>query len=299
MGITQQLNKVINVFRYQSLVPVFSDLRAQEIPYALLKGEALSLLAYGEIGKRSSSDVDILIQKENLDRLEGILANAGFYPARADRAARIAILSFSHQAVTYYKDSVYERITVDLNYDIFWGEYEGVRTDISAFLQDSIEITLYGCKVRTLSPMKAFIQLVLHHYKDMNSIYLLATRNSIRPSMFADIYHLLMRNKTMISCRDLLQRGRELGILPYLYYVLYYTNQIYEDPELELYISACKTPEGEALLPVYGLTAEERRNWKVDFKTRLEEESIYTLIQEDLTKGDLKKIQFNQTIFGV
>ncbi len=79
------------------------------------------------------------------------------------------------------------RIEIDLNFDIFWDEYEGKRIDIDEFLSDTIEMEIYGVKVKTFPPIKALIQLVLHHYKDMNSLFLLATRKSIRYDMFKDI----------------------------------------------------------------------------------------------------------------
>ena len=63
--------------------------------------------------------------------------------------------------------------------EMFWGEYEGKRIDISEFLSDTIEIDIYGCKVKTLPPLKAMVQLILHHYKEMNSIYHLAGHNCI------------------------------------------------------------------------------------------------------------------------
>ena len=103
-------------------------------------------------------------------------------------------MSHSHQLLPYYSYINNQLICIDLNFDIFWGEYEGKRVDIDEFLCDTIEMDIYGVKVKTLPPLKAMIQLILHHYKDMNSIFLLATRKSIRYDMFKDVYYLLKNN---------------------------------------------------------------------------------------------------------
>lgn len=80
---------------------------------------------------------------------------------------------------------------VDINYDSFFGEYTGKRVDIDNFLSDTIEMEIYGVKVKTLSPLKAMVQLILHHYyKEMNSIYHLASHDNINYNMLKDVYYL-------------------------------------------------------------------------------------------------------------
>lgn len=50
------------------------------------------------------------------------------------------MLSTSHQIKPWISDiPPWEKIEVDLNFDIFWGEYEGKRVDIEEFLSDTIE----------------------------------------------------------------------------------------------------------------------------------------------------------------
>lgn len=82
------------------------------------------------------------------------------------------MLTFSHQIVLWIKEvSSWGQVFIDLNFDSLWGEYEGKRIDIDEFLTDAVEMDIYGVKVKTLPPIKAMIQLILHHYKDMNSIF--------------------------------------------------------------------------------------------------------------------------------
>ena len=208
------------------------------------------------------------------------------------------MLICSHQVASWYKSSSpCGQVIIDLNFDIFWGEYEGKRVDIEEFLSDTIEMEIYGVIVKTLPPLKAMIQLILHHYKDMNSLFLLATRKSIRYDVFKDVYYLLKNNLDAIPLDKLYAMSVEYEIIPYVFYVLYYTGQVFDDDVLKQYIEAFRTPEGEALLNCYGLCEKERREWKCDFKTRLDSDNLYELIKEDLTERDKEKIAINKRIF--
>lgn len=242
--------------------------------YANIKGEALSLQSYNCLGHRTYSDIDILIPKSSVIAIEKILEYNGFCAANMERFARILHVSSSHQTTPYIKQYKGFKVNVDINFDIFWGEYKGERISIEEFLSDTQEINIYGVTVKVLPPLKAMVQLILHHYKDMNSIFLLATRKSIKHNMFKDVFNLLTNNLETISINRLHAISEKYSIVPYVYYILYHTGLIYDNPILRKYITSFKTPEGEALLNCYGLNETERREWNFDFRTRLESKSL-------------------------
>lgn len=266
--------------------------------YAIVKGDALSIQAYGKVGARIYGDIDILIPKKYINNIEIMLLEHDFHSNQNAHGDRVMMLVGSHQVASWHKNSMLcGRVIVDLNFDIFWGEYEGKRIDIEKFLSDTIEMEIYGVRVKTLPPIKAMIQLILHHYKDMNSLFLLATRKSIKYDMFKDVYYLLKNNIETISLDNLYTMSAEYEIIPYVFYVLYYTGQVFDDDVLKQYIEAFRTPEGEALLNCYGLCEKEQREWKCDFKTRLDSDHLYELIKDDLTERDREKIAINKRIF--
>ena len=139
--------------------------------------------------------------------------------------------------------------------------------------------------------------MALYCNKEMNSIFLLATRKSIKYDMFKDAYYLLKNNLDAIPLDRLYAMSAEYEIIPYVFYVLYYTGQVFDDKIFKQYIEAFRTPEGEALLNCYGLCAKERKEWKCDFKTRLDADNLYDLIKDDLAEKDREKIAINQRIF--
>lgn len=288
------IDMLIHFFTYKDLSNLLRSL--DYFSYAQIKGQPLSILAYGKTNSRKSYDIDILIPPNNIPQIERLLQINGFYSKKTEQDQRIFMLTSTHQTPVWIKDcpSWGGHINIDLNFDLFWGEYDGPRINIEEFLSDTIKLDLYGASVKTLPPQKAIVQLVLHHYKDMNSIFLLSTKNSINYNMFKDVYNLLMRNREFISVQDLFRISEKYNILPYMYYVLYYTNCIFDDDTFKQYVTALKTREGESLLNVYGLSETERKEWNCDFFTRLNAKSIWPLIKNELTAVDIEKIKANK-----
>ena len=295
LPINSILSKIFNQKCYTCLKPLLKNMN---FCYAIIKGETLSKLAYGELGKRTSSDIDILIPRIHLKKIEEVLHQNGFINTQHSRKDQIIMLAGSHQISPWIKNlSPLGTMMIDLNFDIFWGEYDGKRINIEEFLYDTTEMDIYGVKVQTLPPVKAIIQLILHHYKDMNSIFLLATRNSIKYEMFKDVYYLLKNNLDTITLDKFYSLSESYKIIPYEYYMLYYTGQVFEDTVLNKYIDAFRTSKGEELLNYYGLCAKERKEWKFNFQTRLESDDLYQLIKNDLSEKDYEKIAINKRIF--
>lgn len=300
MESSRKNSMLLNMERYAQLKSVLSNV---EIPYAVIKGEPLSILCYNKKGVRNSQDIDILAERRYMSYFEQLLKTNGFITfvnqgKNVSREIRVLCISQSHQIPPYNKKTPNQQISVDLNHDLFWGEYTGKRIAISDFLDHTIEMNIYGCVVKTLPPIKAMIQLILHHYKDMNSIYRLAVNKCINYDMFKDVFFLWKNHKEEISLEKLYVLSQKYEIIPYVFYVLYFTNLIFKDRELQRYVDAFRTPEGELSLNYYGLTEKERKRWKVDFQTRLETNNMYELIRSDLAESDIEKIERNKKIFG-
>ena len=266
-------------FYYFCVAPFLQKLNDIDMQYAIIKSEPLSMYAYKAYAQRVFGDIDVLIPRSHLKLVGDYLEQCGFYQSINEdknlREYKIFCLSSSHQTVSYKRIIEKYFVEIDINFDILWGEYTGKRINISEFLYDTVEMDIYGYKIKTLSPLKTMVQIILHHYKDMNSIFLLATRTSIKFNAFKDVYYLWKNNQETISLDKLYAISSDYEIIPYVFYILYFTNRIYNDADLEKYIKAFKTPDGIDLLDYYGLSGNERKPWKVDFETRLKTENLY------------------------
>lgn len=288
--------KIYELIIKEQFEDIYNELKLLD-KYVIAKGATLSMLCYNNPTQRGSGDIDVLLPRDSAKQFEQLLHSKGYHSLFSGRKQRIFALLSSHQLIPLVKKLNFSTSKIDINFSVFWGEYEGKLINIDEFLSDAIEINIYGMKVKTLPPLKAMVQLILHHYKDMNSIFLLATRKSIKYSMFNDVFYLLKNNLDTISIDKLYNISVKYNIVPYVFYVLYYTGEIFEDVTLKKYIEAFRTSEGEVLLNRYGLCIKEQKEWKYDFNTRLKTEDLYNLIKSDLTNEDEEKIAINKQIF--
>lgn len=301
MDMTDNIYKVGRKILYKELEPLFVAL--SPIRYAVVKGEVLSQQIYGAPDRRRSSDIDILIDKKNVKFLEEQLHKLGFEQKSPEdnaeiRRNRVLCMAYSHQIPPFHKDKFGFHLNVDVNYDIFWGEYEGKRCSIDEFLSDTIDMEIYGVVLKTLPIEKSFVQLVLHHYKEMNSLYHLSQHNTIRTDMFRDVYDALINYKAMLNSDRVKQLCQMYLIGSYMYYMLYYTHQVFLDAILLEFINNLKLYQDELLLTSYGLCAKEQKRWFISFKERLDNENLIGLINSEISETDQIKIETEKRIFG-
>lgn len=282
---------------YTSLIEMGKDL--QEINYSLIKGEPLSMQAYGSFGNRNSHDIDILIDRKDINKLHKILNDHKFFQITRNLSRLEKIYANqSHQTFSYIRKIANNIVVIDVNIDIFWGEYEGEKLDISEFLKDTLEMNIYGFKAKVLNPMKALLALTLHHYKELNSLHHLARKDHpYKEKLFRDIYYLI-KNNDSISIKSFYNVCNQYNIIHYAYFVLYYTNKFYKGNILNDYLEVFETPQGLQLLECYGLSNKERKKWKINFEERLKSDNIFCLIKDDLTQYDLHKINLQKKIFN-
>ena len=214
MIIKDVFSKCYNKERYKYLYDLIKDF---SFNHAVIKGDVLSMQAYNKCNQRYYTDIDILLSIDDLPKAQKGLLSHGYKCMCHNRTDRILIISSSHQLPSYSLDlpSPWQPLIVDINHDIFWGEYEGRRIDMKTFLEDTTDMIVQDVSIKVLTPIKAMIQLVLHHYKDMNSIYLLSKCNSINNRMFADLYNLLMNNLNTITLENLYNTSLKYNVILY------------------------------------------------------------------------------------
>lgn len=292
-----ETNILVNKIRYNQLKEVFKQLK--DIPYAIIKGEVLSLQAYLDIGYRSSGDIDILIPKKYISKLESILIINGFKPTIENtRLNRMFYMNYSHQIMPYKKKTPLLDVIIDVNFDIFWGEYEGKRIDIEEFLSNISIKNIYGCNVKVLGIKKAFIQLCLHHYKELNSLFLLDQHNCFKKVFFEDIYMILKNNNEMKDINEIFKICQDYEVCEYVYYIIFYTNQFYPDTILLQYLKLFFSYKGDKLINQYGLNSFEYQKWKISLCDRIKYDNFHDYIIKENNPYILEKINNNIKYFN-
>lgn len=278
-------------------------LEQTEIPYAVFKGAVLSQMAYGDPALRSSGDIDILIRQQDADRLKQLLYSNGFVQGRVtdngivpfSRREILFQTSMSHQTAPYVKENgnrLCPYINLDVNMDLLWGESEE-KADMDFVLAHTEPGKLFDVSFRKLTPEMEFLALCLHHYKDMNSLYLLSG-GSLRLKLFCDIYFYLCRVHP--DARKLLAFCQHLHVGKYLYVCLFHTREIFGDGVCNEYLDALAPEKDDALLDAYGLNAKERRAWRMGLLERLFHPNLAGYLTGQFTEEEKEKIKINREL---
>ena len=298
MLLQRSLNSIAVKERYKACTPLFAQ---SEIPYAVIKGAVLSQALYGDPLLRSSGDIDVLIRREDADRIKQLLLSNGFIQGRVtdhgiqpfSRRELLFQTAMSHQTAPYIKETgnkLCPYVNLDVNMNILWGESEE-KADMSLVLSHTQKTELFGFPFQKLTSEMEFISLCLHHYKDMNSLYLL-TQGSLRLGLFCEIYDYL-RN-VQPDAEKLQSLCKQLNVGRYVYVCLYQTQKIFEDARLEGYLNALETQKDDSLLGTFGLHPSERKEWKIDIWDRLLLPNLPQYITEHLSTEEKEKVKTNQ-----
>lgn len=300
----QALARVVNSIaikeRLKACAPIFSQ---NEIPYAVIKGAVLSDTIYHDPLLRTSGDIDILIHRKDADHLKQLLTANGFVQGRVtgqgiipfSRRELLFQTSFSHQAAPYIKKTgnmLCPYVNLDINMDLLWGESEE-RTNMDFVLSNTVKSELFQIAFQKLTPEMEFVSLCLHHYKDMNSLYLLAS-GSLRLGLFCEIYDYLHNVKPDI--KTLCYLCEKLNVGRYLYTCLYQTNELFEDQIILAYLEALDAQKDLSLLDSFGLNKKEHKTWTLNLLDRVLHPNINDYIQELLTDEEKEKIKINREL---
>ena len=296
------LNQICIYERYYTCKDIFDLFENIKIPYAVIKGAVLSKTAYGNVSYRKSGDIDLLIKREDIDRVKQIMLDNGFIQGRIidkeikrfTRQELIFQTGMSHQTAPFLKKTnnpLCPYVNIDINTDILWGEIR-IKTDMDFVLRNTEVASICHIQTLKLSSEMEFISLCLHHYKDMNSIYLLS-QGSLKLSLFCDIYFYI--KNTDLNLTQLQSICNHLCVSQYVYYCIFYTNLIFSDSVLNQYLSALKAEKAEGILNTFGLSDDEIREWEIGFFDRLFMDNINNYFNMHLSLKDLEKINTNKT----
>ena len=233
--------ELLYMIKFRTIKSLLEKLNDLNINYAVVKGITTAMLSYKSIGMRSSNDIDLVVDRKHINSIKSLFQEEGFIHGYVDEHGQICpynrediifYLSSTHQMAPYIKkhSSPYmNAIQIDINFKILWSEAEEI-IDTEQFLSHYQMCRFQECDFRTLSLEYNLIFLCLHAYKDLKSIYLLAKKDSGKIRLLLDIYGLIKLNKVDFSLIS--EVVKPLNIGKYVYLILYYTGELFEDNEL-------------------------------------------------------------------
>ena len=290
------LNRIAIKERYKAGAPLFEKI---DFPYAVIKGAVLSESAYCDPFARSSGDIDILIRRQDADKIKSLLLSLGFIQGRVTdngivpftRREILFQTAMSHQTAPYIKQTdnrLCPYVNLDVNMDVMWGESDE-RVDAGKILACNEDSSLFGITFRKLTDEAGFISLCLHHYKDMNSLYLLSG-GSLKLSLFCDIYYYL--KNVHPNVQELAALCKEMNVGKYVYVCIEYTKQIF-DGEFDEYLDCLESTKDASLLNSFGLNDKERKAWNLTLPERLFLLDLPRYVFDTLNESEKAKVEAN------
>lgn len=294
----QTLNNIAIKERYKACKPIFDTIK---MPYAVIKGAVLSNSVYKDPFMRFSGDIDFLVNRKDVDSFKKLLISHGFIQGRIinnsivpfSRREILFQTSFTHQTAPFIKPTGHKLcpfVNIDVNVDIMWGECDE-KSDMDFVLSHIEKISLLDNVLCKLTSEMEFVSLCLHHYKDMNSLYLLAN-GSFKLNLFCDIYFYIF------NCRPdpqkLLDICCRLNVGRYIYVCIYHAFLIFDDPMLMKYLSILDSEKDISLFDTLGLNDKERKDWNLSLFDRLFHPNLPQYVNSLLSTEEMKKIQLNQ-----
>jgi hypothetical protein len=158
-----------NMKVYAELKTVLAALTGEGLSVVVLKGAALAELVYRHIGLRTMADVDLLVEKKNLDKAGAILERLGFVPNEGYRDKQW-YREHHHHMVPYVSSDgsmtieihwhIIERTALmDMPIDQLWARAQSVRIASVPCLALSVEHMLLHMVLHLSSPNRFLGQL--------------------------------------------------------------------------------------------------------------------------------------------
>lgn len=310
-------DKSIVVKMYKSRLkmakPIFEEFERAQIAYAILKGAYLAELAYGDMGLRSSNDIDILIDRKDIKKVKEICTKNGFVPGKSDRKNKCIIhydrfreIAFSlntHQIATMVKVGTnewfdYYDTVLDCNFSLFWGGYEKNSDLTEVFLENTIKVCDgNGYNYFVLKPEYFLIQLCLHAYKEANGIFFVKSRGALCIRSFLDIYYYLIEQEKNLDWVCIKEVVEKYDLQRYLYYIMSVINELFEVRESVKYlIDITETEETKDSINEIGLdrriSCEE-----ISLRDRFVKGAYDKWIDKNILKSELDRLKLTEEEF--
>ena len=242
-------------------------------------------------GKKNCSDVIMEILQKKSGFVQGKVEDGTI--KKYNREELLYYKLYTHQLAPFEKkteSTLCPFVNIDVNFGILWGESDKT-IDMDEYLLHTEKRMVFGVEVLGLSPVHEFIAMCLHHYKDMNSIYLLAERG-LNLNGFFDIYYFLVNVRPDLD--ELCDVAGNYHVKEYVYYCVFFANEIFRHPYLVEYLDRLETPQALTMLESYGLCNAERNKWTIPFSERLLDKDFKYRFLKDLGDYEIQKISTNR-----
>ncbi|MCK4732459.1 MAG: nucleotidyltransferase family protein, partial [Methanophagales archaeon] len=208
-----------NMLRYDELSKILIAFNDAEIDVIVLKGAFLAETIYKNIGLRPMSDIDILVRREDLQKVKKELVQLGY-------AGIIYPTKWHEKLYTQWQTELKEEIQFNkhdknVRIDVHWNVQPPVipfQIDINKFWENAQPVKIAGVETLMLAPEDLLQHLCLHLDKHINS-------GAIPFRWYCDIAEVIRHYEGKINWKYLVQNSKNYGIEEPIYQSLYFVNK--------------------------------------------------------------------------
>ncbi len=192
-----------NTYLFSELGKILHLLNEKDIPVIVLKGAYLAGAVYDNIGLRGMSDVDLLVKKDDLSRVEKELLSQGAVPEAKDRLIAEHCPEFSYTTPEF-------GLRLDIHWALNPSKYNCL-AEVDGLWSRSRSVLVQQFPARALSPEDLLLHLCMHTAKHAHDMQF---------RMLYDIAEVLRCHADELDWGVIDDRAREWGILRAVYIFL-------------------------------------------------------------------------------
>jgi len=268
-------NMTRNYEIYREMNVILSCFQKESLNVIPLKGIFLAEKVYENIALRAMTDIDLLVKKKDLSRIDNILENMGYGSPIHKELRRLAVKKSYMNSLDYFKKNEkfptlhihWHIVNVTLPTYIY---SKNIKTD--KFFECATRVTIAKAQTLQLAPHHLLLYLAEHALK----------HSFERLILLSDIDAVIKKYKGQINWPGLMDEAREFGLDRQLYYSLYFTGYFFETDIPDAILSGLR-PRKAAVFERQFLNSilNNSRNTKLCY-----------LIYLSMIKGVINKLRF-------
>lgn len=193
-----------NILLFEALQEALHQLKACGVPVIVLKGGALALTVYANMGLRPMVDVDLLVPPESVGRALRGLAALGYEGGPPLESAADFDVSeiHSNQLLLRRRDGAARGSYLEIHWQLFWFPYYRQVVPADWFWQTRQPLTVGTAEADMLGPEGQLLHLcahLIHHH---------GTRGPFRPLWLYDVAAVIGHYGGQIDWDELLARAK-------------------------------------------------------------------------------------------
>ena len=262
-----------NMQMYQTLAQVVSALQEHGIDVIVLKGPVLAATVYPHIGTRQFCDLDLLIKKADLPKVESCITKLGYFVSNTGFSREF--YEKHHFHLQYINHSGQKPI-VEVHWNLDWSKGLS-KLNINEFWENTISVNFEGIKAYVLSPEDTICMLCLHNINHLLNA----------PKILSDIDWAINAYGQQINWQKFLADVRIHKLDRMAYASLFYVHTLFHS-DIPIHVL-------EQLKPRWHIVKRLKYNLFHNFvprETKADEKTIQLLLCVSLSRNRLQRLRY-------